>query len=1105
MGDKQFNYRLLFGLIASLAVFATVVHLVHAYQVQRHALTLKEQAQRAEEAGQTEQVALLLKRYLLLAPNDTAALLHYSATLEKLPPQPANRWLAVAALRQVLAPSPNRRDVREHLIALLMELKAYPEAREQLEILLTATPKDARVEALLGRCLEEDGHLELALETYEKAIAHDPAQIDCYTRLAALRFNRFSQSEAADAVMDAAIKANDGNFKAYLARCLYRMGRGRLDDAAKDLTQAKTRAPSDARVLVTAAELAYRRGRIDEARAAWNEGLKQHPDTLNMYLGLATLEIANQRPKEAIACLRLGLAKYPGQTDLLHLLTETYLQQEDVESAEEIVVDLRHDSATTGIAEYLHARILLHRGQWSEVIPLLEKTLATQDLPNPLASRIYVSLAQCYEHLSDTDRCLAAYQQAAALEPSLVPAHLGLATALLAAGKSDEALSQLRVLSQLPQAPEDVWLPLGRALLQQQLALPPHKRRWDELESALQHASTSDKRIVPTALLRADVLLGQGKPDEAAKTLEQTRDKFPDKPALWTALANLTAQRGNRAGAERILAEARKQLGDRFELRLAALGLGIGLDGPQAQTTLLQHEKDIQHFTPEEQWRLLATLADLHYRLGQTSEGDRLTHELAARQPLDLPAALIILELALQSRDEALSVQFVAELRRLEGEEGTWWRYAEARRQLNRMVRGGPPAANEARRLLAEIAKRRPDWSRAALLEATLCEINGDAAGAIKAYTKAFEHGERQQGMVYRLMVLLVAQDRAVEADEVMSRAQQQLVPRGSLARFAAETALRVRQHDRAVTLAQLAVAADSRDPQQFIWLGHLLAAAKRPADAEEALRHAVAIRDNIRDTWEALIAFYAQEDREKEAEDALQTMQSKLRPAQLPLALAWCEEALGRLKQAEQHYLEAQKNQPSDGLTQQRLAAFYVRLQQTAKAEAALRGLLDPTLRFPPQTTAETVAWARRQLALLQAENGGDAGYREALALLELNKGQSIADVRAAAFVKATRGDKERAEAVRVIEETLKDQPLSADEQFRLTKLYEAENDWGNARDHLVALLEKDRRNPEYVAYFIAALLERNRREEARTWLAKLEKLEPESARVTKFQALLK
>jgi tetratricopeptide (TPR) repeat protein len=194
MGDKRLNIRLVLWLAGTLAGAALSVHLLHAYQLRRHAETFQEQIRRAENAGQTEQTAALLKRYLLFAPDDTDALLHYGQALEKLTADPANRWLAVAAYQQVLARRPNLAAVRERLATLLLELEDYIGAREQIELQLQASPKDARLEGRLPRCLEEDGEYDQALRVYEKAVEHDPTQVECYTRLAALLYNHFNQA-----------------------------------------------------------------------------------------------------------------------------------------------------------------------------------------------------------------------------------------------------------------------------------------------------------------------------------------------------------------------------------------------------------------------------------------------------------------------------------------------------------------------------------------------------------------------------------------------------------------------------------------------------------------------------------------------------------------------------------------------------------------------------------------------------------------------------------------------------------------------------------------------------------------------------------------------
>ena len=635
-------------------------------------------------------------------------------------------------------------------------------------------------------------------------------------------------------------------------------------------------------------------------------------------------------------------------------------------------------------------------------------------------------------------------------------------------------MTQYRQLARLARPPEDVWLLLGRTLLQRNMARPPDKREWGELEQVLRRAEQLEMLVVPAAVLRTDVLLAQGKPDAARAALENVRDRKPDQIELWTALANLTARRGDLVGANRILSAARQKLGDRIELRLTALALGIGLDDRDARAKLLAYEKDLQTLKPDDQRRLLAALAEVYYRLGFPDEGVRLTRELVARQPLDLPAAIVVLDLTLLGGDEALQL---ARHRRVAETGGR-------RRNLVALRRSAATApANAARRQEgggrgATIA--RGDHESAARL------VAGGAAGGgavrveprrgrcpSKPTPRAVEQGERQPDVIQRLMELLVAQGRAVEADDVMSKAQQQLIPHGRFARFAAETALRVRQYGRAASLALLAVPADSRDPSDYVWLGQVLTAAGRRPEAEEALRHALAIRDNLPEPWVALVTFYANDDRVKEADDALRTMADKLSSSKLPLALALCEEALGRLEPAEKHYLEARTNQPSDGVTRQRLASFYLRLQRTQPAEAALRDLLDPTLRFSPGTAATNVAWARRQLALLRADSGDEAGYQEAQALLAAN-GDS-ADMRAALFVKATRPNDRAAGAVRARE----DVEGSAAVAGRAIPAGEAVRSGGRlerAHEQLVALLELDRRNPEYLAYFIAALLRQQR-----------------------------
>jgi tetratricopeptide (TPR) repeat protein len=320
------------------------------------------------------------------------------------------------------------------------------------------------------------------------------------------------------------------------------------------------------------------------------------------------------------------------------------------------------------------------------------------------------------------------------------------------------------------------------------------------------------------------------------------------------------------------------------------------------------------------------------------------------------------------------------------------------------------------------------------------------------------------------------------------------------LLRIAAEVAARAGHPERALALAQQAVSPGSRDYRDHVWLSAILAAVGRQAAAEDVLRHAVFLGGGVPDPWVALVGYLARTDQPDKAEAALQEMKSRLAPDRLPLALAQGYEALGNQAAAEEQYRAALAAKPNDFLVLHRAADFYLHHDRPRQAEAALRGLLDPGLLVPQGT----LAWARRQLALLLAAQATEERVREALALLDQNRvpgGETVADERARAFVQAARPG-QRKPAIRLVEESVERQPLAPDERFRLAQLYEAENDWPRAGEHLRALLAADRKNTTYLDYYIRGLLRHGQKEEARAWVMRLEQLEPGSPRTKAFRA---
>ena len=148
--------------------------------------------------------------------------------------------------------------------------------------------------------------------------------------------------------------------------------------------------------------------------------------------------------------------------------------------------------------------------------------------------------------------------------------------------------------------------------------------------------------------------------------------------------------------------------------------------------------------------------------------------------------------------------------------------------------------------------------------------------------------------------------------------------------------------------------------------MGQLAAGAEQPKEAEQAFRRARDLAEAAPETWVALILFLARTD-PKQAETELAEAKRKLPPDKAPLALAQCQEALGRLKEAEESYQIALAGKPNDPEMLRNMADFYGRNGQRAKAEPLLRRLLAAETEVPEKTAA----WARRTLAMYLAAAG--------------------------------------------------------------------------------------------------------------------------------------
>jgi cellulose synthase operon protein C len=1105
---RTVNLRFLLVFLTTLTVIGVGVHFVHGYQLKRNATVFLRQAEEAESAGQPEKAVELLGRYLGFRPDDAEALARHALLLGELAKTQAQRQRAYLAMETVLRQSPDRQDVRRRAATLAMTMGRASEGKHHLELELKDSPGDAELEDLLAQCEEASGQNEEARKLYDQAIQHQPDRVDTYVRLANLFRRRLDRPEEAARLMDRLVEANPQSYEARLARASYRKQLGKLEDADEDLRLAREKlAPDRAEVLLASAELAVARNQTDDARHLYQRGAELHPKDHRFPLALATLELrrgADGRPR-AVEYLRQALALVPpDQESELLPLANLFADAGESGEAHDLLKRLQASKAAPAAIGLLRARLLLDEGKAGEAVALVEQVRPDLSRSPELGRTADVLLSLGYERLGNPEQQLAAVKRLLDDDPRSLPVRRRYASSLLAAERPDQAIEEYRTLAE--KAPETRVILVG-LLLVRNLRQPVERRDWSEAERLLAGAPDDLKQSGDFRFRQVELLLAQNKTKEAVTAIEGALKADPKDLRFWLVKATLAERdaKDNKAKSEealRVLDEAQARVGDQAELRLArAETLARELPPAEATPALRKLEANLAAFAPAQQATLLSGVAAIHARLGSNDEARRLLSRVADLEPDNWGPRLNLLELAQGAGDELEARRQLAEIRRIEGEEGVAWRLAEVVLLVGSVRDGDRAPLAEARKRVAEISKRRPGWSRLALAEAQIEELEGRRDAAIDLYLKAIGQGVSRADVVQKAVGLLLARRRPDEARALLQRYQREAMLSYDLKRLAAQAAL-VTGAPAEETLkdATAAVSAESKEPRDYLWLGQVRWMAGEKKAADQAFRRAIALAPASVEVWVNLTVFLLRTDRKAEAEAELKKAMTQLRKEDLPYLLVPYFEALGEWDRAEEQYLLILKARPDDPTSLQSLAQFYSRRGEPEKAAPYLARLMGR-----PRSTYAT--WARRSRALNLVLGGGYQQTEEALKLVEENLREnptSPEDLRVRAAVMATRPGG-RKKAIKALEDAFIRLRPSAAEELVLARLYEADGESTHARAHYSgAASAPGSDNPLYLLLCVRALVRLDDVVQASVWASKLESIYPGQPQAIEARSLV-
>jgi predicted Zn-dependent protease len=1102
---RTLHLKRFLALVLVVGVLGAGGHFLHGYQLQRNAQAYLAQAVREQESNNPSRALAYLQTYLGFRPSDNAARERFALLLADSSPKLADLERVFFDLERVLRDAPDRPDLRRKAAEVALRIGRPTDAIVHLKALAELPGADAGVFELLGDAQEKNRKLLEAADGYREAIRRDPRRVSSYAALARLQQTRLDNPRQADEVMASMIAQTGDTPEAVLAQGRYQLdfkGESQQKEARQKVRKLIDGGTEDPEVLLLAADLELARADrkdLDAARAFLQRGLKARPEDFRFLQGLARLALAEGKPDEAARLLRGRLAQLPDLPETLATAADLFLDASGKEEARGLMQRIPRDELTAGILDYLAARIHMADEEWPAALEKLKRSEEGSVRMPELLKQVHLLAGECYRRLGNPDQHLASAAAALRIDLTWLPAQLSRAEAAQELGRTEEAARLFSSLAdRLPGtrlSAARLWLGLARSGARAQQPL-------QEAAALLEGVPDGLQKKADYRLLHIQLLAAEGNLAGALREAEAATKDLPADPSLWVARADLLTMTKRLADVPALLDEAEKTAGGALVRLARVLHLQNSGKQQEARDLLARYQRGEGELSPEERKVWLRGLTGVYLSLGDAEGAEGSLRRLAALEPRDVRVRGLLLEILLTKFNAEKLAALAGELQPLEGDDGVYWRLAEAARLFAARDQVGPEGLGRARALLVEVTKRRPGWAAPLVLEGMLHQQEGDNAGAIDRYKRAVDLGERRPRVVRRLVRLYLQSRHYVEAQDLLRRLQQASGTAG-LGRLAAEVSLSAREDPtRSLELARQAVSEKSTDFQDHLWLGQVLTVLGKPKEAEKALRRAVELAEKRPEPWVALVQFLSAQGRRDEARQETARAVAKLPPDTDPVALATCWEAVGDRAAAAALYKKALASRPDDPGLHQAASQFHLRGGETDQAVAHLRKILELRGTAPP-----LAAWARRSLALTLAGGRNYQRSTEALGLLKehaTGKQFSAEDRRVMALIQATRpGD--RKEAIRNLEAAFLQVPPTDEERFLLACLHMASRDQTRAREEFVRLLTASASpNPGYLAVFVQLLIQQGELGAAAHWLDELEKLQPKELRTAALKARL-
>ena len=1108
------------------------------------------QAEASEKAGNIDLAMQNMARYTAAWPDDLPGLKFQARLLAQNPQSIPQLLNAANANERVLRLDPNApdsQDVRRRIAKLYIQ---YSDARRRYAEInkeYGSETSDLRYRAAINaarQVIEKGGNtaedhqllamglegmvspgdpkvLDEAIAEYRKAIELDPADTVAPERLATLQMNEKKDPAAAEATLDVLLKANPKSVPTRLARYRFFV---RSRDPAKSLIEmnaASELAPQDAAVQAEAALDAIQRLDFTSARAHIDAIPATEANELQIRNLRGSLDLSEQHPDQAVEEWRKGLMATGGTSaDLTWRLAYTLIELGRLNEARPLVSQYQRLAGEPGEtnARFLRALYEQRGGHPASAIRDLNRII--NQIGAAYKPDLYLTLGRCHESLGEQEKAMNAYQKAADLVPASPVPRREMARLMGSQNPLDAINEMERALAQNPNDPT-LLVEVGRMRFNRQAMLPESQRRWDAVNTLLDHALQVAPDNASVLGLKADTLAATGQVDQAASMLRKALDG-PSKKKLetWVAYAGALDRLGRREEALKTLeqASAPDAAGDHAALRIAREKVLTRLNRAGAARAVLTENRDA--IPKSERPELAHALAELCRQLGDRDGARAAMADWAKQLPEKAEPGLALLSFAQTYNDDEAARLGLEALRTVGGDVEPYGLAARALELLRidrpKSEAAAPTAAtdpaelkrlDEADRLVTQLKTEAPQLTIVPMLEGMILERRGRVPEAIEAYRRSLKDGSLSPALA-RLIELLGRQNKFAEIDQLKTKYENQAGTQNSASllnnfnQIDAAIALKLNDNERAEKAVAEMVAAQPDNLTARTTQARLLNKIGKKKEAEETIRELATRRPSEPAPWLALVAIRMQSPELGTTDAAIEEVRKGYKGPHPELLLARALWFSNDIPGAIKKYDEALAQNGDDLTTLRDVAEFDESNQRTEEGQKVLRRAIKVDPKSP---------WASRALALNLTSHPETANWEEAWSLIKPGApgaGDAPEDrlIRATVMARSPESS-QRAEAVPTMLALANDLPASnlvaIEARVRLAQAFLEARQVGDAAKIIAPVADDlERTNASALAISIEALCRAGDMAKAQKQLDRLVEFEPTSPRTAASKA---